>query len=718
MQHEYKLLKGKPYPSGSSPDKKGGFNFAILSKNASNVTLEFFKLSDPGVMVASIELNPRKNKTGDIWHIHVQGLDFKELCYAYRFGGAYSPVETGDRFNSMKLLIDPYARALVGCNGRWNFENDYGYDKNSGKDIDLRPSTVDNIKTSMKCALIDDSHYEWHDDRHPRIPLNKTIIYEVHVRGFTKHGSSNVSSPGTFGGVIEKIPYFKEIGITAVEFLPVHEFNENEIIRVNPKTGERLKNYWGYNSLSFFAINGRYSSSFAPEGVLNEFRDMVRQLHQAEIEVILDVVYNHTGEGNEVGPTVAFRGIDNRLYYHLDNNRYYKNYSGCGNTLNCNHSAVKQMILDSLRYFVTELHVDGFRFDLAAILGRDSNGAWIGANSILRDISEDPVLSGTKLIAEGWDAAGCYKVGQFPQGWAEWNGKFRDDVRSFIKGDDGFVSAFATRICGSPDLYNNGRAPYHSINFITSHDGFTLRDLVTYNVKNNFENGENNADGADDNRSYNYGAEGETGDCEINRLRMRQVKNFITALMIAQGTPMILGGDEFYRTQRGNNNCYCQDNKLSWFDWSYIDKFPEVFNYFKKIIAFRKQNPVFCLEKFIDKSASPGSGLYSKFIEWHGIELNKADWSYFSHSLAFVINGTPEVTSLKNYDARFFVAVNAFSETLKFEVPKPRMFKFWRIKADTFERTGKDFYEDDNMPAVSEEKIEVRPHSIVILSEF
>ncbi len=718
MQHEYKLLKGRPYPLGSSFDKKGGFNFAILSKNTSGVVLEFYKLSELFRPLVSIELSPKKNKTGDIWHAHISGLNFGELCYAYRFYGDYSPEKTGDRFNPSKLLIDPYARALVSFDNRWHFDDAYGYDKSLKKDIDLTISATDNSKMAMKCVITDDSHYEWHDDHHPRIPLNKTIIYETHVRGTTMHDSSKVVSRGTFAGIAEKISYFKELGITAIEFLPVHEFNENEIIRVNPKTGERLKNYWGYNSLSFFALNSLYSSSAEPGGVVDEFRDMVRSLHGADIEVILDVVYNHTGEGNEVGPTLAFRGIDNRLYYHLENNRYYKNYSGCGNTLNCNHSAVKQMIIDSLRYFVTELHVDGFRFDLAAILGRDARGEWIGANSLLRDISEDPVLSGTKLIAEGWDAAGCYKVGEFPPGWAEWNGKFRDDIRSFIKGDDGCVSALATRICGSPDLYGNGRAPYHSINFITSHDGFTLRDLVTYNEKNNFENGENNADGTNDNRSYNYGAEGETGDSEINRTRIRQIKNFVTILMISQGTPMILGGDEFYRTQRGNNNCYCQDNKLSWFNWEFIDRYAEVFDYFKKIIAFRKQNPILCLETFLSKSDAHNPELYSRFIEWHGVKLNQPDWSYFSHSLAFTINGLSKITSIKNYDRRFYIAINAFNGSLEFELPPTRPKTRWRLKADTFEARGKDIFEDGDMPAVANKKIKVRSRSIVILAEY
>jgi len=359
----------------------------------------------------------------------------------------------------------------------------------------------------------------------------------------------------------------------------------------------------------------------------------------------------------------------------------------------------------------------GFRFDLAAILGRDSRGQWIGENSLLSDIQQDPILSGTKLIAEGWDASGCYKVGEFPEGWAEWNGKFRDDIRSFMKGDGGYLSALATRLCGSPDLYNDGRAPYHSINFITSHDGFTLRDLVSYNVKNNFENGENNADGTDDNRSFNYGAEGETGDIEINRTRIRQVKNFAVLLMISQGTPMILGGDEFYRTQRGNNNCYCQDNELSWFDWSYPKKYSEVFNFFKKIISFRKENPIFCLESFLNKTGVHGYDPTAEFIIWHGLKPNQPDWSYFSNSIALCINGYPHITGILNYNRRLYVAISAYSQKLDFELPENNPGKKWRLKLDTFENCGRDIFEDASMPEVSAGKITVNPRSIVILVE-
>jgi len=714
----YKILKGSPYPLGAAFDKEGGINFAIFSKNATGVTLELFNAENATRPFHSVKLDPKKNKTGDVWHALVSPLEHS-IYYAYRMDGAYTPAENGHRFNKNKLLIDPYAKALVE-KFLWKDDDTYSFDRTAGKNMDLVPSKIDNVSAAMKCVVVDDSSFDWEDDQPPRTPLNKTIIYEASVRGLTVHPSSKVAAPGTFSGLIEKIPYLKELGITAIELLPVHEFNENEIIRVNPKTGERLKNYWGYNSLSFFALNNLFSSSKIPKESVNEFKKMVRELHKASIEVILDVVYNHTGEGNEIGPTISFRGIDNAVYYHLETNqRFYKNYSGCGNTLNCNHPAVKNMILDSLRYFVTEMRVDGFRFDLASILGRSSSGAWLGENSLLKDIQDDPILSGTKLIAEGWDAGGCYKVGEFPEGWAEWNGKFRDDIRSFMKGDPGFVSGLATRLCGSPDLYSNGRAPYHSINFVTCHDGFTLRDLVSYNNKNNFENGENNSDGTNDNRSYNYGAEGETGDSGINRVRVRQVKNFAAILMLAQGTPMILGGDEFFRTQRGNNNGYCQDNELSWHDWECAGKNSEIFDFFKKIIAFRKDNTIFCLETFLKKKEeTPSKNIEaSQFITWHGVKLNQPDWSSSSHSIAFTLNGSPAITGIKEYNRRFYIIINAYTEKLEFEVPKNLPRKKWYLKADTFECSGRDIFDDDNMPLHAPKTITARPRSVMILAE-
>lgn len=715
MRHEtgFRTSKGKPFPLGASHEKKGGVNFALFSRNCSKVVLELFSSGDLEKPVHSVELRPERNRTGDIWHVLVHGME-PDTLYAYRVFGDYSPEKNGSRFNPKKLLIDPYARALVGLE---NLRDDamYGYDRGAGRDADLVPSKIDNATFAVKCAVIDESSFDWEDDRPPRVPLSRTIIYETHARGFTRHATSKVTCPGTFAGLLEKIPYLKELGVTAVELLPVHAFNENEIIRVSPVTGVRLKNYWGYNSLSFFALNPGYSASKNPEGALNEFKKTVRELHRAGIEVILDVVYNHTGEGNEVGPTFSFRGIDNQVYYILEDNRFYKNYSGCGNTVRCNHQAVKQMVLDSLRYFVTELHVDGFRFDLAAILGRSQKGEWIGENSLLRDIQDDPVLSGTKLIAEGWDASGFYKVGEFPDGWAEWNGKYRDDVRRFLRGDDGMVSAFATRICGSPDLYSDdGRTPAHSINFITSHDGFTMRDLVSFNQKHNKQNGENNSDGSDDNFSHNFGAEGETGDPAINRARIRQVKNFMAVLMLSQGTPMIQGGDEFFRTQRGNNNCYCQDNEISWMDWSFREKYSEVFDFFKKMITLRKENPVFRLEAYYTKKDPKLAGS-QELMTWHGVKQGRPDWSHFSHSLAFTLNGTPEITGIPGYDRRFYVAINAHNSSLSFEIPECRPGKRWRLAVNTYERAGRDAFLMEDAPFFDPKTFTLPPKSVIAL---
>jgi len=713
QEMNFRISKGKPYPLGATHEKKGGVNFAIFSKNCTGVTLELFSAGDREKPIHCVELRPERNRTGDIWHVLVQGLGCETL-YAYRISGDYSPGKNGFRFNPKKILIDPYARALVGMDTLKDAAM-YGYDRNQKVDSDLVPSQVDNTGVAVKCAITGDSSFDWDDDRPPRIPLSRTIIYETHVRGFTRHSSSKTVNPGTFAGLIEKIPYLLELGVTAVELLPVHAFNENEIIRVNPFSGVRLKNYWGYNSLSFFALHPNYAAAGDPEGKLSEFKKMVLELHRVGIEVILDVVYNHTGEGNEVGPTFSFRGIDNSVYYLLENNRFYKNFSGCGNTVNCNHQAVKQMILDSLRYFVTEMHVDGFRFDLAAILGRDIKGEWIGENSLLRDIQEDPVLSGTKLIAEGWDASGFYKVGEFPDGWAEWNGKYRDDVRRFLRGDEGMASSFATRICGSPDLYSDdGRTPAHSVNFITSHDGFTMRDLVSFNVKNNIGNGENNTDGCNDNYSFNFGAEGETGDPSINRARIRQVKNFISVLMISQGIPMILGGDETYRTQRGNNNCYCQDNETSWIDWGNLKRYSEIFEFFKKLIALRKENPVFRLESYYTRKDPKLFG-NQELITWHGVKPEKPDWSHFSRTIAFTLNGSPEITGIPGYDRRFYVAINSHREGLVFEIPRPRTGVKWHLAVNTFEKQGSDAYLIEDAPVFESSALTIPPRSLIIL---
>jgi len=560
--------------------KLNGTNFSLFSKNAVNVQLELYQNYYDEVPSHIFHLDQGKNKTGDLWHIFIHEIGHGQF-YGYRVYGPYLP-EKGFRFNPNKLLTDPYAKAVSGAYN-WEREYAYAYDKNSPLK-DLSFSNINSSKSPAKSIVIDTSNYNWEGDKPLRIPFKDTVIYELHTRLFTKSDTSRVFEPGTFKGITEKLPHLKELGITSVELMPIFEFNPNSNININPFTGEKLKNIWGYDPLAFFSVEGSYTYGLQTGEQVNDFREFVKILHRNGIEIIIDVVYNHTGEGNEQGPTLSFRGIDNSIYYILGKNgfRYYENYSGCGNTLNCNQTVVKQLIIDSLRFWVTEMHVDGFRFDLAAVLGRATDGRWIGDLSLLKDISEDPVLSGTKLIAEGWDAGGGYYVGDFPKGWSEWNGKFRDTIRSFIKGNNGIVPELATRIAGSSDLYNKpGRKPFDSINFITAHDGFTLWDLVTYERKHNISNGENDKDGTDDNLSSNNGIEGETDNEEINRIRKRQIKNFLSILFISQGTPMILMGDEFCRTQAGNNNAYCHDNELTWVNWSFQEKNKDSFNYTK-----------------------------------------------------------------------------------------------------------------------------------------
>jgi glycogen operon protein len=485
----------------------------------------------------------------------------------------------------------------------------------------------------------------------------------------------------------------------------------NSNININPKTGEKLINAWGYDPLAFFAVESSYTHCIGIGDQVFRFKEFVKLMHQEGFEVVIDVVYNHTGEGGQEGPTLSFRGFDNAVYYLLDsdNKRFYMNYSGCGNTLNCNKTVVKQMIIDSLRYWVTQMHIDGFRFDLAAILGRSTSGEWIGDFSLLKDISDDPILAKSKLIAEGWDAAGGYYVGEFPKGWAEWNGKFRDVVRKFVRGDKGQVPELATRIAGSSDLYNKpGRKPFDGINFITAHDGFTLWDLVSYERKHNEENGENNRDGANDNYSSNNGHEGPTDDPEILSVRKRQVKNFITTLMVSQGIPMILMGDEMCRTQRGNNNAYCHDNEITWLDWTLKDKNNDIFSFFKNMITFRKAHN--CLRRehfFTGKKTKQGV----RDITWHGTQLHRPDWSYNSHTLAFVISGTDlDTFTVKDNDV--YVAMNFYVEPLSFKLPKPPNGRWVRI-VDTYEDYPDDFCEDGR--ELTDNEYLVREKSIVVL---
>jgi isoamylase len=699
------LKTEKGYPKLGATVDPSGVNFALFTKNGKKVILELYQNFYDDTPSHIFELDPIKNKTGNIWHIYIYGIKHGQF-YGWRVDGLYDPMN-GYRFNKYKLLSDPYAKAISGSYN-WDEDSVYGYDKNSPM-LDLSFSTIDSAKSPTKSIVIDDSIYDWEDDYHPRIPLKDLIIYEMNVRLFTMNPNSNVKNNGTFVGILEKLDHLKELGVNAVELMPIFEFNPNSIIRNNPLTNESLKDVWGYNPLAFFAVTGNYSTGLKIGEQVFQFKDFVRKMHKEGFEIILDVVYNHTGEGNELGPTLSFRGIDNPVYYILNKNkRYYENYSGTGNTFNCNNTVVKNLIIDSLRYWVTEMHVDGFRFDLASILGRDPNGNWIGDLSLLKDIADDPIIAGSKLIAEGWDAAGGYFLGAFPEGWAEWNGKFRDAVRKFVRGDEGLVGEIACRISGSEDLYGN-KSPVASVNFITSHDGFTMWDVVSYNNKHNEENGENNNDGANDNYSFNYGFEGETDNPDIINIRKRQVKNFFTILMLSQGTPMIYMGDEFCRTQYGNNNAYCQDTPKNWVDWMRKEKFHDIFLYVKKLIDFRKKHHTLRREHFFTGKDYSGDGIPD--ITWHGVSLNQPDFSYYSKSLAFMISGLDFVNSDVPPDNDIYVALNFYDSELKFELPK-LLNKNWFRVIDTFFDSPNDFLD---FPQKTQDYYIVKPKSIIVL---
>ncbi|MDX9722877.1 MAG: alpha-amylase family glycosyl hydrolase, partial [Myxococcota bacterium] len=551
------------------------------------------------------------------------------------------------------------------------------------------------------------SPIDWEDDRKPRRALRDTVIYECHLKGFTAHPSSAVSSPGTYLGIIDKIPHLQRLGITAVELLPLQEFNEREPIGTDPVSGKTLHNFWGYNTLGFFCPEMTYSHRGEPDSAVHEFQEMVKQFHRAGIEVLLDVVFNHTGEGHQLGPTLGFRGFDNSIYYLLDNGRYYANYSGCGNTVNCNHPVVKQFILDCLRFWVVEMHVDGFRFDLATILGRSDSGDWIGDLSLLNDIVGDPILRGGKLIAESWDAAGMYKVGGFPTGWAEWNGRFRDDIRRFSRGDAGLAVDFARRLGGSFDLFSSKADPAPSINFVTCHDGFTLRDLVSYRQKHNMRNGENNRDGADENFSSNLGVVGDASDPTVLRDRIRRAKNMMTALMLARGTPMLLAGDELWRSQGGNNNTYCQDNDTGWLDWTPTPEGEEMERFLRMLVWLRRRHPALRRSSFVDPIGKQSST--RRDITWHGVKLYQPDWAHSSHSLALQIHGEPLNGDLPDDD--FYLAFNNWSEALLFELPRAP----WRRLVDTHADSPADIFEEGEAPLVGKRSYLVHAFSALVL---
>ena len=605
------IANGLPHPPGAAL-VGGTANFSIFSKDATAVELLFFDHAESKKPSNVVSLDPVANRTYHYWHVAVSGVQPGQL-YGYRVHGPYDP-SRGLRFDPRNLLLDPYGRSVV---------TPPGYDRA------LANFAENDCSRALKNAVVDISTYDWEDDAPPRIPSARTIIYEMHVRGFTRHASSGLpeKTRGTYAGLMEKIPYLRDLGITAVELLPVFHFDPQE-------APPGLVNYWGYSPVSFFAPHAHYSSRRDALGPLDEFRDMVKALHRAGIEVILDVVFNHTSEGNERGPTLSFRGIANDAYYILEPDRhYYSNYSGCGNTLNANHPVVRRMIVDSLHYWVSVMHVDGFRFDLASILSRDSNGNVLPNPPVLWDIETDPRLAGVKLIAEAWDAAGLYQVGSFVgDSWKEWNGRFRDDARDFFRGECGAQRGFADRLVGSPEIFGHeNREPEQSINFVTCHDGFTLNDLVSYNTKHNEANGEDNRDGCNDNRSWNCGVEGASDDPAIEELRNRQAKNCLTATMLSIGVPMFLMGDECRNTQHGNNNAWCQDNETSWLDWSLLDKHADLHRFFKLLAQRRVLRTIHHEEQRL----SLHQALQEAHITWHGTRPHEPDWGDASCHFAF-----------------------------------------------------------------------------------
>jgi len=677
------MKNGSPHPIGAEVTETG-VNFSVFSYHATGVELLLFDTEEATQPSRIVNLFPGTSRTSHYWHIHLPGIKAGQI-YAYRMSGPFAP-ELGHRFDPEKILLDPYARAIS--------------TKNYQRSAAARPGS--NIGTSAKSVVADLREYDWEDDRPLDHPFSRTVLYEMHVGGFTRNANSDIPKEkrGTYAGLVEKIPYLKDLGITAVELMPVFQFDAQD-------APAGLENYWGYSPMSFFAPHAGYSSRSDPLGCLDEFRDMVKALHKAGIEVILDVVYNHTAEGGAEGPTFSFKGLDNLFYYLLsDDFSQFADYTGTGNTLNTNFSVVRRMIGDSLRYWVSEMHVDGFRFDLAAVLTRDQHGRPADDAPILWEIDTDPVLAGRKLIAEAWDPGGLYLVGSFAgDRWKEWNGRFRDDVRRFLKSDRDTVLNLRQRLLGSPDVYTKRHhSPEQSINFVTCHDGFTLNDLFSFNGKHNEANGENNRDGASENYSWNCGVEGPTEDREVERLRARQIRNALTLNLLSVGTPMLMMGDEVRRTQLGNNNAYCQNNQVSWFDWSLCQRHADLHRFVKLLIQLRlrfvanRDGKFLSLADFVERAK----------IQWNGVHLSAPDLSVDSHSLA--------TTAYLEMGGGFHLMINAYWEPLSFALPVvaddcgP-----WRRLIDTFQEEPLDFQEQ-GVETTNQSAYTVQPRSIVLLT--
>jgi len=662
-----------------------GTTFRVWSKHATRVELLLFDRVDDQTPSRCIVLEAATHRLYHYWSVMVPGVGPGQL-YGFRAHGPWDPA-AGQRFDPSKVLLDPYGRAVA---------VPAGYDRRAVS------HGIDNAATAMKSVVVDTAAYDWEGDAPPRTPSARTVIYEMHVGGFTRHPSSGVSEErrGTYAGLIEKIPYLQQLGITAVELLPIFHFDVQDA-----PLGKT--NVWGYAPVSFFAPHPGYSSIQNPLAVVDEFRDLVKALHRAGIEVILDVVYNHTAEGGADGPTLCHRGWGDGAYYMLDGDPpRHANHSGTGNTLNASHTVVRRMILDSLRYWVEEMHVDGFRFDLASILARDSTGAPLRDPAVLWDIESEPTLAGTKLIAEAWDAGGLYQVGSFiGDAWKEWNGRFRDDVRDFLRGRPGLTGALASRLLGSPDTYaHERREAEQSINFIACHDGFTLNDLVSYDIKHNLANGEDNRDGGDDNRSWNHGCEGPTTDAHIDALRERQIRNALVLTMISLGVPMILMGDEARRSQDGNNNAYCQDNELSWFDWTLTTRNRGLLRFASMLITHRTSRSTKAEQQRLDLSGL----LASHDVSWHGVTLGQPDWSTHAHAIALS-------TSSIAGDRRFHILINGWHDALDFALPPvPRGWRRW---IDTARPSPDDIVEINDAAAINADHCRAQGRSIVVLTD-